>query len=205
MRIQIDKIKKYKMEDLTQHGRESAVMVPLIPDPQDETGDSILFEVRANGIRQGGEICFPGGMVEAGETGEEAAAREVREELLLEENAVEILASLVEQEGPSGRLVKSYIGIIPDYKMTYSEDEVSRVFTLPLSWLLKEEGKKVNVTYSMDQNDDFPYDLIPAGRDYPFSKYKRSFYFYETKEGVIWGITGEILHEFIEYIKNSNS
>ena len=89
--------------------------------------------------------------------------------------------------------------------MTYSEDEVSRVFTLPLSWLLKEEGKKVNVTYSMDQNDDFPYDLIPAGRDYTFSKYKRSFYFYETKEGVIWGITGEILHEFIEYIKNSNS
>ena len=97
MRIQIDKIKKYKMEDLTRHGRESAVMVPLIPASQDETGYSILFEVRANGIRQGGEICFPGGMVEAGETGEEAAAREVREELLLEENAVEILASIKEK------------------------------------------------------------------------------------------------------------
>ena len=40
-------------------------------------GWQVLFEVRAAGISQPGEVCFPGGRIEPGETPEEAALREV--------------------------------------------------------------------------------------------------------------------------------
>ena len=62
---------------LTTHGLSQpsyAVVLPLIR----ETGE-ILIEVRAAGISQAGDPCFPGGRIEPGETPAEAAAREAKE------------------------------------------------------------------------------------------------------------------------------
>ena len=58
--------------------RSMAVLLPLAEGPE---GWQVLFEVRAAGISQPGEVCFPGGRIEPGETPEEAALRECREEL----------------------------------------------------------------------------------------------------------------------------
>ena len=55
-----------------------AVAVPMIFG---KDGVSLLVEVRAQGISQAGDPCFPGGRIEAGEKPLDAAARELREEL----------------------------------------------------------------------------------------------------------------------------
>ena len=53
----------------------------LIPWVKKEDGDALLLEVRSEKVKQPGEVCFPGGRVEPGETTAEAAVRETCEEL----------------------------------------------------------------------------------------------------------------------------
>ena len=54
-----------------------AVLCPLLERPD---GLHLLFEVRAQGLRQGGEVCFPGGRMEPGESVSACALRETEEE-----------------------------------------------------------------------------------------------------------------------------
>ena len=53
--------------------RACAVLCPLVETPE---GPSLLYEVRAASLRQGGEVCFPGGWMEAGEGPVQCALRE---------------------------------------------------------------------------------------------------------------------------------
>ena len=64
-----------------------AVLIPLI---KKEDGYHVLFEVRARHLnKQPGEVCFPGGKVEPGETTYEAAVRETTEELFIQREHIE--------------------------------------------------------------------------------------------------------------------
>ena len=48
--------------------------------------------------------------------------------------------------------------------------------------------------------EDFPYELLPGGRNYPWHHIPRKFYFYETDGGVIWGITAQLLYHCLGVI-----
>ena len=67
---------------LQQARGEFAVLVPLVEGPE---GLSLLYEVRPAKLHHhSGEVCFPGGRMEAGETPRQCALRETREEIGLE-------------------------------------------------------------------------------------------------------------------------
>ena len=178
-------------EEIRPVRRRNAVLIPLI----EKEGDlCILCEVRQAGIRQGGEICFPGGMIEAHETAEEAAVRETAEELLIPEENIEVIAPMHMVGGPGGAELRSCLGILHGYTGTYSKREVDHVFTVPLSWFAAHAPRICDGAMAVDLAEDFPYELIPGGRDYPWHRIPRRFYFYESEGGVIWGITAELLY-----------
>ena len=91
-------------EEIRPVKRKNAVLIPLV---EKEGEWSILFEVRQTGIRQGGEICFPGGRIEEHETVEEAAVRETSEELLISPEKIEVIAPMHTMAGPGGAQISS--------------------------------------------------------------------------------------------------
>ncbi len=118
--------------------RKAAVLVPLIF----ENGTwKLLFEVRALNLdTQPGEVCFPGGMVEEGESEKEATLREVEEELFVMPDAIAILGELPAMRGPYGKSeVKPFVGVVSGYSGDFSRAETDHVFTVPISAL--EEAK----------------------------------------------------------------
>ena len=76
-----DKLAHYEPKPLGEKGRY-AVLLPLIYDVKTDKYQ-ILYQVRSEHISQPGEVSFPGGRVENGETFQEAAIRETCEELNL--------------------------------------------------------------------------------------------------------------------------
>ena len=184
-------------EEILPVKRRNAVLIPLV---EKEGEIHILFEVRQAGIRQGGEICFPGGMIEEGETAEEAAVRETAEELLIPKEKIEVIAPMHIMSGPGGARIYSCLGILHEYQGTYSIQEVDHTFTVPLSWFAAHAPRTSIGAMAVETAEDFPFDLLPGGREYPWHKIPRRFYFYESEGGVIWGITAQLLYHALEIL-----
>lgn len=175
----------------------AAVMIPLV----EQHGTlSVLFEERNAGIPQGGEICFPGGHVEAGETPQAAALRETAEELLISGDDIELIAPLHLLPGERGREIYSFLGILHGYSDTWAPEEVSRCFRIPLSWFQSHAPEVYECSTVVAMGEDFPYELIPGGRDYPFAAGRQRMYFYRSPEGVIWGLTAKLLYHFLRLL-----
>ena len=51
--------------------------------------------------------------------------------------------------------------------------------------------------------EDFPFELIPFGRNYPFHSRKEKVCFYKRSEALIWGMTANILRIFLEILKEN--
>ncbi len=198
--LTLSKLKEHRNERIyPAPKRNAAVMIPLV---EREHALHILFEVRSREIRQGGEICFPGGHIEPGETRAMTAVRETCEELLLEPSQVELLAPMhTMSNGPRGAEISSFVGILHDFTDTRSADEVERIFLIPLESLLSMQPLIYEGKLQTALPEDFPYALIPGGRNYPWSGVSKRYYFYETENGIIWGMTAELLYHFLETVR----
>ncbi|VDN40505.1 unnamed protein product [Gongylonema pulchrum] len=83
---------RYQIQRAANKKRDSAVLVPLV---HSEGTPSILFTHRSMLLPDHrGEVCFPGGRMEPGETYEQAALRETEEEIGLNADRVEIWGKL---------------------------------------------------------------------------------------------------------------
>lgn len=175
---------------------QSAVLIPLI---EQDGKLHVLFEERAHHLRrQPGEIGFPGGRIDPADRDPQAAAvRETCEELGVEADDIEVIGAL-DYVVTATQIVFPYVGRIkrPE-RIRPNPDEVASVFTAPLDFLQAARPDLHFVDLCVDPPDDFPFDLIPNGRNYKWRGGQIPEYFYHYEDHVIWGLTARILHHFL--------
>lgn len=172
---------------------EFAVIVPIV----NINGEAhILYELRSARIdRQPGEVCFPGGEIEAGETPREAAIRETWEEIGIPSSEISIIAELDTFHPPTNIVIYPFLAEISREgldNMKLSEYEVAECFLVPVSEFLK---KPYTYKYSMkpELGDDFEYDKIGVkGQSYNWHPMKHKVISWEYNGKYIWGLTALI-------------
>lgn len=180
--------------------RRASVIIPLI----NINGEiNILFEVRAKRLTsQPGDICFPGGKIDKGEWPKETALREMHEELGVCGNDIRIVNELDTLIRHDGLIIHPFLGIVDNlYNLSISENEVDHVFCVPLQYLLNYKPLEVNNLLKVERGENFPYHLIVNGENYKFRDGEYRSLFYKYKDYVIWGITAEMLTNFLNKIR----
>ena len=181
-----------------------SVLVPIV----DVAGElNLVFEVRASGLkRQPGEICFPGGMLESGETGEECAVRETVEELGIGRSDVRVIAQLDSIHAYSNFTLYSYLGEISHEKLLgakISRKEVESFFCVPLSEFVENEPFVYKSEIIPDIGDDFPYGMIDSSDGYDWGKGIHEVPIYRLGGRVIWGLTARITHNLAKILREA--
>jgi len=113
----------------------AAVLVPLIERPE---GLTVLFTQRADQLRRhAGQIAFPGGGCERGETPWAAALREAQEEIGLDPVRVRIGGLATPYRTLTGYHITPVVGLVdPPEAFAPSAAEVAEVFEVPFAFLM---------------------------------------------------------------------
>jgi 8-oxo-dGTP pyrophosphatase MutT (NUDIX family) len=96
----------------------------------------VLLTLRAQTLRQHpGEVSFPGGKIESGETPAQAALREACEEVGLSGAAVQVTGCLPAVQGRNGERIVPVIGRLPSPVALHPSQEVAEIFWAELASL----------------------------------------------------------------------
>lgn len=158
----------------------AAVLVPLLR----QDGEWRLLYTRRTDLVEShkGQVSFPGGACDDGETTpEETALREAHEEIGLAPHEVRLLGRLNPMNTISFYRVTPVVGVIPWPTVFRPEQaEVARIFTMPLTWLA-------------DRSNRWEFNLL--GRDH-------SVIVYHPFDGeVLWGATARMTVDFLEILQ----
>lgn len=179
----------------------AAVLIPLVQIDQEW---HVVFEVRAHTMRQQpGEISFPGGRLEKGETPVEAAIRETCEELEISADKVEVVGKLRPLATPHRQLIFPFVGILSEVPSVEGTDEVDHLFTVPISTLLMIDPFHGEMEWTMSPDQNIPLDRLANAKAYKKRVIKMKEPFYEHEDYIIWGLTGKFLTQFIKRIKEN--
>jgi 8-oxo-dGTP pyrophosphatase MutT (NUDIX family) len=150
----------------------------LLLFPIDERAH-IVLTLRSHAVRHGGQVSMPGGVVEPGETFEQAALREAHEEVGLVQNDVEILGALTPIDIPvSGfRLHPIVAAAARRPALLPADAEVARILEVDLDDLLDRDA--IAWRPMMRDNTTRNVPFIPAGG------------------AEIWGATAMVLAELL--------
>lgn len=158
------------------HYRRAAVLVALTK----ETDPRVLLTVRSGELpTHKGQIAFPGGSLEAGETPISAALREAEEEVGLDPSRVTLLGELDDVFTPVGFHVTPVLGRIGAGALAELSptDEVAQIITPTLRELRE-------VALSPEQR------VLPSGERVPMYRF--------LWQGFdIWGMTARVLHDLL--------
>jgi len=176
---------------------EYAVLCPFV-----EIGDQthLLFEVRAPGLRQAGEVCFPGGRMESGESAVQCALRETWEELAIPSSAVSVLGLSDFICNQRGFLLQPVLGTVTAAglrDMRPSPSEVAEVFTVPVSFFLETPPEVYSYSLAPQVPTDFPYEAVGISPDYPWAAGQVSIPVWYWQGHAIWGMTARIICDIL--------
>ena len=158
--------------------RPAAVLVAVVE--RDEP--TVLLTQRTAHLKEhSGQISFPGGKIDQGETPRDAALREAEEEIGLSRDAVEPLGFLDLYMTTLGyRIVPTLGRVTPGFTLTPNPGEVDTVFEVPLAFLMAEENHKLH------------------SREW--KGMQRTVYAMPYGERQIWGVTAGILRNLYERV-----
>ena len=88
-------------------------------------------------------------------------------------------------------------GIEPE-ALTLNPQEVSSVFTVPVSWLRQNPPQVYRYPLRPEVGDDFPYHLVRTPKDYSWLPGNMVLPVYEGLPYPLWGLTARITMHFIE-------
>lgn len=140
----------------------------------------IVLTVRSDTLgRHGGQVSLPGGVVEPGETFEQAALREASEEVALAPDGIRVLGTLTPIDIPvSGFRLHPIVAAGREHPaMAPADGEVARILEVPVADLANRDALR-----STTQIRDGRSYRVPAFHVHGFE---------------IWGATAMVLAEFL--------
>jgi 8-oxo-dGTP pyrophosphatase MutT (NUDIX family) len=163
----------------------AAVLIPLLRSD----GEWRLLFTRRNAAlpEHSGQVSFPGGRADPGDISPvQTALRETQEEIGLHPNDVRILGQMRPYRTVTNYRVTPVVGIIPwPYPLRPAQDEVSRIFTIPLSWLAEEANYEVRLRELPQPHD--PVRVI----------------YYKPYDGeILWGASARMTINLIQLLKS---
>ena len=187
--------------------KDCAVLIPLV---ERADGLHILYEQRSTKMKtQPGDVCFPGGRMEPGETPAECALRETEEEIGIPAEKIRILGQFDSIYEVSHLTMNTVIGVIEEEDLDLlklNPKEVETVFTVPYRFFLETEP--IRYEYEVVQKvDDFPYEAAGIRKDYRWRVGKNSAPIFHYGEGsdrqIIWGLTARITMWLVEKLEEA--
>jgi len=163
-------------------GSDFKLAAVLMPVQERDDGDYIVLTKRAEQLNHHrGQVAFPGGRVDASDSGElEAALRESHEEIGVRPSDVRVLGQLDQVKGAYGFLITPFVGVIPSsYEFRLNPHETAAVFAVPISVLLDPSSVRVDERLSWHSEPVY------------------HFYF---DDWDIWGATARMIVQFLELV-----
>lgn len=200
--MDIEKIKrvfKDREQSIIGIRNKYGIVIPII-----ERNDrlELIYQVRANTLRrQPGEISFPGGRIEEGESFREGAIRECMEELCIDRDKIEVFGEIDIMITEYKALIHTFVIKIKEIEfedIKPNRDEVESLFTVPLEYLIENSPEVYDIELEIKDNADFPYELIPNGRSYEWDIRNEDVCFYQYGDKIIWGLTAKLTRNFID-------
>ena len=155
--------------------RQAAVLIPLL---QQGHNWHVLFTRRTATLPvHSDQVAFPGGRSNPEDINPETTAlREAHEEIGLKPTDVCTVGQLPGLRTISNYCVTPVVGVIPwPYSFNLARNEVSRVFTIPLKWLVNLDNHEIRLR-----------DLPPPYSPVPVVYFK----LYEGE--LLWGVSAQI-------------
>ena len=176
--------------------KEFAVLIPLVKRAD---GLHLLFEKRSGNIKQPGDICFPGGRIEEGESITECALRETDEEIGITD--VEVIGQFDSILEVNRITMHTVVGVITEESIKNARinpDEVADIFTVPLDFFASAEPMSHTVRIIQD-TADFPYEETGIRKDYKWRVGQQEIFIYHYENRIIWGLTARIATWFADF------
>jgi len=152
----------------------------LAPIYEDGGEAHVILTRRSAALRvHSGEVSFPGGGRDPGESLEDTARREAFEEIALDPGSVELIGELDHLSTiTSGSFIVPFVGLLPGRpELTASPAEVEAVLHVPLAELLDPSVYREEL-----------WDLFGV---------ERSIYFFELYGDTVWGATAAMLRQLL--------